>query len=83
MIVKPSVTELLTKTENRYELVVATSKRARQIVNKKIKEKEISSTNNKDKAKEESSVTIAAEEIASGKVKVVKKEEVENKEENE
>ena len=34
-------------------------------------------------AKEESSVTIAAEEIASGKVKVVKKEEVENKEENE
>ena len=31
MIIKPSVTELLTKAKNRYELVIATSKRARQI----------------------------------------------------
>ena len=31
MIVKPSVTELLTKANNRYELVIATSRRARQI----------------------------------------------------
>ena len=27
MIIKPSVTELLTKAKNRYELVIATSKR--------------------------------------------------------
>ena len=31
MIVKPSVTELLEHAENRYALVIATSKRARQI----------------------------------------------------
>ena len=31
MMVKPSVQELLTKAKNRYELVIATSKRARQI----------------------------------------------------
>ena len=32
MMVKPSVSELLTKSKNRYELVIATSKRARQII---------------------------------------------------
>ena len=31
MIVKPTVKELLEHTENRYSLVIATSKRARQI----------------------------------------------------
>ena len=31
MMVKPTVQELLTKAKNRYELVIATSKRARQI----------------------------------------------------
>ena len=31
MIVKPTVTELLTKAQNRYELVIATARRARQI----------------------------------------------------
>ena len=31
MIVKPTVTELLKNSKNRYELVIATSKRARQI----------------------------------------------------
>ena len=31
MIVKPSVSELLTKANNRYELVIATARRARQI----------------------------------------------------
>ena len=33
MMVNPSVTELLTKAKNRYELVIATAKRARQIAN--------------------------------------------------
>ena len=31
MMVKPTVVELLKKTENRYSLVIATAKRARQI----------------------------------------------------
>ena len=86
MMVKPSVTELLTKTDNRYELVIATSKRARQIVDKRLKEKtekkveKETSSSNKDKVKEEPAVTVAAEEIASGKVKVVKVEEEDNNE---
>ena len=33
MMVKPTVAELLKKSTNRYELVIATSKRARQIAN--------------------------------------------------
>ena len=85
MIVKPSVTELLSKTSNRYELVIATSKRARQIVQKKVDEKNAkkaekettTSSKKETKAKEESAVTIAAEEIASGKVIVNKPEEKE------
>ena len=31
MMVKPTVAELLTKANNRYELVIATARRARQI----------------------------------------------------
>ena len=77
MMVKPSVTELLTKTSNRYELVIATSKRARQIVNQRNLEKKLEKeTNSKDKKMDESAVTTAAEEIASGKVKIEAKEEV-------
>ncbi len=61
MIVKPTVTELLTKASNRFVLVVATSKRARQI-----------STGNEPltTVKEVSPVTLAANEIAEGKVKI-------------
>ena len=33
MIVKPTVNELLEHAENRYALVIATSRRARQIAN--------------------------------------------------
>ena len=80
MMVKPSVTELLTKTSNRYELVIATSKRARQIVESRLEEKKAekeanTSTRDKDRIKEEPAVTVAAEEIASGKVEIVKDEE--------
>ena len=78
MIVKPSVTELLTKATNRYELVIATSKRARQIVEKRNEEKKgekDTSSRDKDKKMEESAVTTAAEEIANGKVKIETKEE--------
>ena len=62
MIVKPTVTELLTKSKNRYELVIATSKRARQIANG---QKALTDVN------ERSVVTLAANEIAEGKVKIL------------
>lgn len=65
MIVKPSVTELLTKANNRYELVIATARRARQI-----SLGDTVMTN----VKEESPVTLAANEIAEGKV-IIEKEE--------
>ena len=66
MIVKPTVTELLKKAKNRYELVIATSKRARQIAN---------GAEPRTNVKEESPVTIAANEIAEGKVEIVKEDE--------
>ena len=76
MMVKPSVTELLTKAENRYELVIATSKRARQIVNARNEAKKTEKdSSNKDKTMDESAVTAAAEEIADGRVKIETKEE--------
>lgn len=61
MMVKPSVTELLKKIDNRYALVVATSKRARQIA---AGEEPMTSVH------EESPVTLAVNEIAEGKVVV-------------
>ena len=61
-MVKPSVQELLTKAKNRYELVIATSKRARQISG---------GAEVKTKVKEESAVTLAANEIAEGRVNII------------
>ena len=72
MMVKPSVNELLEKAENRYALVIATSKRARQL---SMGEKPLT-----DK-KEESMVTLAADEIAEGKVEIVKDETINEVEE--
>lgn len=69
MIVKPTVPELLTKSKNRYELVIAASKRARQIANG---DKPLTSVN------EVSPVTLAANEIAEGKVTIIRKEENED-----
>lgn len=75
MIVKPSVQELLTKSKNRYELVIAASKRARQIANG---DKALTDVD------ERSVVTLAANEIAEGKVKVIGEDQiVENKVEEE
>ena len=70
MIVKPTVTELLKKAKNRYELVIATSKRARQIA---MGDEPLT------KVKEESPVTLAANELAEGKFEIIIEEE--NKEE--
>ena len=73
MIVKPTVTELLKKAQNRYELVIATSKRARQIA---MGDEPLT------KVKEESPVTLAANEIAEGKVIIESgKEETDTNEE--
>jgi DNA-directed RNA polymerase subunit omega len=60
MIIKPTVTDLLKIIDNRFELVILVSKRARQI-----SEGQIPLT----KVKERSAVTLAANEIAEGKVK--------------
>ena len=61
MMVKPTVKELLTKVYNRFELVAVTAKRARQIADG---DKVLTNV------KEESPVTLAANEIAEGKVTV-------------
>lgn len=61
MMVKPSVSELLKKADNRYELVIATARRARQIA---------AGAEVKTDVKEESTVTLAANEIAEGKVEI-------------
>lgn len=62
MMVKPSVTDLLKLVDNRYSLVIATAKRARQI-----ESGSIVLTAKEDKV----SVTVAVNEIAEGKVRVV------------
>lgn len=59
MIIKPTVTDLLTKVDNRFELIIMTSKRARQL---SLGDEKLTTVNAK------SPVTIASNEIAEGKV---------------
>ena len=59
MMVKPTVTELLKKVDNRFGLVIVTARRARQL-----SDGETPLTNKV----EDSNVTLAAVEIAEGKV---------------
>ncbi len=59
MIINPTVTDLLKIFNNRYELVIVTAKRARQIA---------AGSNPLVTVNERSAVTIAANEIAEGKV---------------
>ncbi len=61
MMVKPTVSDLLKNVNNRFELVVATAKRARQL------SKGDTPLVNTEEA---STVTLAADEIAAGKVMV-------------
>lgn len=72
MLVKPSVTELLTKTNNRYELVNIVSKRARQIVEGDAKLVD---------TEELSPITVATIEVDDEKVKMLE-ENSENDENN-
>lgn len=62
MIVEPSVTELLKLVEDRYELIIMTSRRARQLAE---------GADKLVNADDKSVVTVAAKEIAEGKVKKV------------
>lgn len=62
MIVKPTVTDLLKIVDNRYTLIIATSKRARQIA---------AGSTPLVKIPDKSPVTIAANEIEEGKVKIL------------
>ena len=67
MIVKPTVSELLEKVgDNRYSLVIMTARRARQIA---------SGDAVQTKAKDRSVVTLAATEIAEGKVQKLEETE--------
>ena len=74
MIVEPTVKELLKHAENRYALVIAVSRRAREI------EKKEEGKQNKE---EKSTVTVAANEFAEGKVYIVDENGIENKENEE
>ena len=60
MIIKPTVTDLLKIVDNRFELVILVSKRARQIAGGQTP---------LTKVKERSAVSLAANEIAEGKVR--------------
>ena len=75
MIVKPTVVELLEKAENRYSLVIATAKRARQIA---------SGSKPMTSSDDVSPVTLAADEIEEDKVKIYNEsqwdEELKNRE---
>lgn len=66
MLVKPTVAELLEKGENRYRLVVATAKRARQIS---------AGSEKMIETDEESPVTVAACELKKENVKIYNEEE--------
>ena len=57
MMVKPTVVELLKRVDNRFELVIAVSKRARQIA---------AGSEILTDVDEEAPVTLAANEIAEG-----------------
>ena len=74
MMVKPTVQELLEHAENRFALVIATSRRARQIA---------SGDKKLTKVNEESPGTLAANEINEGKVQIIKADENEEDDENE
>jgi DNA-directed RNA polymerase subunit omega len=63
MLVSPQTENLLKKVDNRYELVIAVSKRGRQIIDG-------SSPMVKVKDDEKSELTIAAMELDQGKFKV-------------
>lgn len=71
MLIRPSVTELLKKVDNRYSLIIMTAKRARQIA-----DGDIPKTDSDDK----SPVSLAVDEIYDEKVYRVNTENPEDEE---
>lgn len=72
MMVKPAVTDLLKKVDNRYSLVIMTAKRARQIAEGEIPMTEVN---------EKSAVTLAVNEIYEDKVYRLNNENAQDEEE--
>lgn len=70
MMLKPYMSDLLKKVDNRYLLVNITAKRARDIADKKNLDEEETGEIIKD---DEKPVSIALREIESGKINVIKK----------
>ena len=69
MLVKPNVEELLKKADNRYELVIAVSKRARQLQEYDVKDVK-------------SKISKAANDFESGECYIVRDNEEETEDEN-
>ncbi|MCC8160991.1 MAG: DNA-directed RNA polymerase subunit omega [Oscillospiraceae bacterium] len=69
MMIKPGITELSKCVDSRYTLVSMAAKRARMIGNERMEDSEAYGN--------EKSVTVAADEIASGKVGYIRSEAVE------
>ena len=67
MMVKPSVAELLEKVDDRYSLVIATARRARQIAQ--------GAPVLTDHPEDKSPVTLAVWEVSEGKVKLADNQE--------
>lgn len=74
MMVKPAVTDLLKKVDNRYSLIIMTAKRARQIAEGETPMAEVD---------EKSPVTIAVNEIFQDKVYEVEPEDTDEAESEE
>lgn len=66
MINKPTVPELLTKAENRYSLVIATAKRARELADGSKRQTDF---------EDASMITEAIDEIDKGKINIYNNEE--------
>lgn len=69
-MLRPAVSQLITKNESYYSLVVAVAKRARQIANELYENGQVL---------EEKPVRTAVEEFASGKCKLVEDSSLRNK----
>ena len=65
MMTKPTINELLNKIDNRYRLVIAVSRRARQIADGSVVLTSV---------KEESPVTLAAYEVVESKLILIEEE---------
>lgn len=76
MMLYPSIIDLMEKAGNRYSLVIAAAKRARQISEEAFEKTEVSL----DGAR---SITQAVDEIASGEVEIIPSENNETVEEEE